>query len=430
MKVFSGSSVSLNPFVLLLVVGIAACTGAEAPDQGFGAGVEAVHDSAGVRIVVSAPAQAGSMLPWHIESEPFLRIGEVDGDPELLFTSIMSVAAQDGVIAVADQMTRDLRLFTMEGVPSARVQQIEASGPGGIGFPRVFPDAATGGFVLVDAIGAIGGVLDPAGQVTRVFRWETSEAGFERGQPVAWTGRALVLWSQTEEGAAGVQRSGGVAEQRTRWARVTPGDPVPSVWDRATRVPIHYVPLGRPGASSPPRMVGVRTPLAQSLPHLTARGDQVYKTSRNGTEVLLLDSDGEMLARYRIGGGERTVTMEDIDREARAFAGRASYPPQDTEAYVEQARSVPPADVLPRFSAVMAGPGGEVWARNVNVDAVAGAGSEWTVFDATGVARGRIAVPSAVTLFQVEEDWILGTVQDATGVPRVVVHALHRRSDP
>lgn len=413
----------------LLLAAIVGCTATDAPNHGFVAGGEMVHDSAGVRIVESDPNDAGSKLPWHVEADPLLRIGEVDGDPALLFTSIMSVAAQNGTIAVADQRARDLRLFDMGGVPLAHVTRLEPVGPDGLGFPRVFPDPATGGFVLVDAIAAAGGFLDRSGQVTDVFRWRPSDIGLEASQPVAWTGQALVLWSQTAEGAEAVRQAGGMVEQRTRWAVLHPGDPGLSVWERETRVPVHYMAPELARARGLPAVLQAQTPLSQSL-HLAARDNWVFKTSRNGTEILRVDTQGSLIARYRIGQEERPVTNADVEREARAVASRLRFTPQATEAYVEYVRTLPSAEVLPRFTAVVAGPAGEVWARNAPVDAAPAEGGQWTVFDPTGVARGSIALPAGFTLFQVEEDWILGTTRDETGVPSVVIHALDRRVEP
>lgn len=418
----------------LMLGAVSACTAAEDPDAGEVAG-GFVTDSAGVRVVESSAAQAEAMLPWELDAVPFLRIGEEEGDPALLFTSIMSVASQSGSIAVADQRTRDVRLFTMEGIPSGRVQQLEPSGPGSLGLPRIFPDAASGGFLLVDVVSSAGGFVDASGRVDRVFRWESGGGAFQRSQPVAWTGQRLVLISRHEEGALEAQRTGGTSMERTRWAQVTPGHSVPQAWDRETRVSIHYVPQGRPGAVGSPRMMGIPAPLTQPL-HLVAREGRVYKTTNNGTEILLLDDRGAELARYRIGGGKPLVSAADVEREARAFAGRMLDSADDIEAYVQQALAVPSAEVLPRFSTLVAGPDGEVWARDVDGTIARGSGSgtgtgsTWTVFDSTGVVRGRVYVPEGVTLFQVEEDWILGTVHDGMGVPRVVLHSLYRRSTP
>jgi len=412
---------------LLMLAAVPACAGTEGTEAGAVAGDASVIDSAGVRVVESTGAQAESVLTWAVDPVPFLQIGEEDGDPALLFTSIMSVAAQSGTIAVADQRTRDVRLFTMEGVPSGRVQQLEPSGPGGLVFPRIFPDSVSGGFLLVDAVASVGGFVDASGRVDRVFRWGTGGTAFQRLQPVAWSGRRLVLVSRHEEGALEAQRSEGTSEEITRWAHLAPGDSVLVAWDRETRVPIHYVPQGRHGAAASPRMIGIRTPLTQSV-HLTARDGHIYKTTRNGTEILLLDDQGEEVARYRIGGGEQSVSASDIEGEARAFAGRVLSSAEEIEAYVQQALAVPPAEVLPRFSTLLAGPNGEVWARTVVSGT--GTGTEWTVFDETGVARGRVGIPQGVTLFQVDEDWILGTVHDGIGVPRVVLHSLHRSPEP
>lgn len=110
---------------LLALISMAACSGGEA-------WTGTVTDSAGVTIVANTDrGMWGEGEGWTLEPE--LRIGVVEGDPELQFGQIGLIAVDSrGRVFVLDAQARNVRVFSSDGTYEQTIGQ-PGEGPGELG---------------------------------------------------------------------------------------------------------------------------------------------------------------------------------------------------------------------------------------------------------------------------------------------------------
>jgi hypothetical protein len=84
-------------------------------------------------------------------------------------------------------------------------------------------------------------------------------------------------------------------------------------------------------------------------------------------------------------------------------------------------------DYLPVYETLLPDSEGFLWVKPYTPQWERG--GDWWVFDSSGRWLGSIPVPDSLTLLDVGEDYILGTVRDEQDVERVLMFSLDRRSD-
>ena len=96
---------------MLVVFVTAATTGALAGQESH-----TVRDSAGIPIVENSGPAWSEGQPWSFGTEPTLRIGTVEGDPNYIFERVRGATRMDdGTIVVLESGTNELRLFDGNG---------------------------------------------------------------------------------------------------------------------------------------------------------------------------------------------------------------------------------------------------------------------------------------------------------------------------
>jgi hypothetical protein len=86
---------------------------------------------------------------------------------------------------------------------------------------------------------------------------------------------------------------------------------------------------------------------------------------------------------------------------------------------------LPTGEHLPPFSDLVAGPGGELWAREG--DRPGAATAAWTVIDRSGTLTARLHLPARWRILSVERDRLLVVDRDDLDVEQVRIHALRGR---
>ena len=104
---------TMSRFGCLLCLGaVVACRGAEETARA----TFTVADSAGIEVVTShAPAWSANDA-WRVDDRPLVRIGELDGPPELTFANVRATGwLSDGRIFVGDDRSHSVRVFGPQG---------------------------------------------------------------------------------------------------------------------------------------------------------------------------------------------------------------------------------------------------------------------------------------------------------------------------
>ena len=133
----------------------------------------------------------------------------------------------------------------------------------------------------------------------------------------------------------------------------------------------------------------------------------------------------------------RATTQADFDHYIDAeVAKRASfyatnYPSlPDADAIVNNYRryleSGTMAEAFPAFSSVIGDRAGYLWIREYDFPGEERKAPLWTVFDPGGLVLGYIETPTALEIYEIGEDYILGRVHDELEVEYVQVWPLER----
>jgi hypothetical protein len=124
---------------------------------------------------------------------------------------------------------------------------------------------------------------------------------------------------------------------------------------------------------------------------------------------------------------------------ARLDSLPAPFPPRRWDAAVVQRLARAASDPLdaaewdrrwlpstpPRFAGLHTDPGGGVWVEEFRE--VASEPRELRLVEPRGVVSARMTVPGGVRVLEVGRDYLLGVVEDADGVPEVLMYRLNRR---
>jgi hypothetical protein len=114
------------------------------------------RDSAGVEIVEISASTLDALPVWRIADTPSLSVGELDGDPEYLFTAMAGarVAVLDSALAIVDGSGRDgtleIRIFDAEGRFLRKVGRA-GSGPGEFRVAPAIRPGDHGGLVALES---------------------------------------------------------------------------------------------------------------------------------------------------------------------------------------------------------------------------------------------------------------------------------------
>ena len=384
-------------------------------DQQSPAGLQSeVRDSAGIRIVENARPSDGSRLGWRIGPEPDVSIGVLEGEePYMLHWVADATKLPDGRIVVANGGTEEVRMFDGDG------QHLTTLGGEGEG-PREFMSLVGVGQWQGDSIAAwYAGILGIS-----IFDYEGVF-----GRSIFLRSEQSVNWLRPRPEAVrqdGTLLSRRVLDDESRSAVV-------EIWDGGGLLSAS---LGRhPGEE----IIFTTDGRGNTLLTHIAYGRWLV-TGLWGDLVVVSPTSRYEIRAYREDGTLDRIVRRDHEPRAPTEADRAPYvedqmihilaTPELPEQIVEEARShflgVPLAETFPAFTSVMTDAAGNLWVEEYEFPLEDRPGVLWTVFDPAGQVLGFVETPEGLEIFEIGEDYILGTTEDELEVEYVQVWPLER----
>ncbi|HSL70829.1 MAG TPA: hypothetical protein VK864_11350 [Longimicrobiales bacterium] len=365
-----------------------------------------VRDSAGVQIIEHSTelVNALELQRW---PDANLVLGEAEGEPELEFSGIRSIAAlADGRIVVADGASNELRTFTSDG-SHQRSSGGLGSGPGEFRL-LLWARAMTG-----DSILAYDGALDrftvlaADGRIIRVHRAAPVSdlpyapvATFRDGSVLGVTARPLggisgdgiLIDSSTlfvHDAAGAFRDSVGHAFFMERWARSS------GIYNLVLRVP-----YGRTGL-------------------FAVAGDLVCVGDGGQFEIRCLTPAGALTRVIRVAVPQVAVTPADVDSHfAKMWDRRA-----DAARSTALRRELPFPASFPAFELMAGARNGQLWVVSYRAPRL----PERTVFvfDDAGRLVRRFVLRADLQIATIEAGHIYGVLRDELGVERVARYPIH-----
>ncbi|MCY4398896.1 MAG: hypothetical protein OXE96_06045 [Gemmatimonadetes bacterium] len=371
-----------------------------------------VRDSAGIRIVENPQPPDGSRLGWRVGPEPAVSIGVLEGEePYMLHWVADAIKLPDGRIVVANGGTEEVRVFDGDG-HHLTTWGGEGDGPGEFrSLAHVAP--WPGDSIAAWYSGRLGiAVFDYDGNFGRSFVLGSSETAVwlrPRPHAVRETGVILAITAPESADTAVVEiRDGEGALSASLGTH--PGAEVIITTNDEGATYVSWKIYGRE--------------LVAGL-----WGDQIVVSPNDRYEIRAFRADGTLARIVRRDHVPRAPIEADRApwvEEQLSFYREANVP----EAMWEQARqefeNTPLAQTFPAFSSVMTDATGHLWVEEYEFPREDRPGVLWTVFDPTGRVLGFVETPEGLEIFEIGEDYILGSTEDEFEVEYVQMWPLER----
>ena len=395
-------------FALVFPLFAIACdNGAETTETGLHSVVE---DSAGITIVENAQPAPDSRLPWQFGDHPSLSIGVVEGDEANQLFKIRDVTRlADGRIVVANSGSGEIRIFNPDGSHEGTWGG-RGEGPGE--FSSGGPTAIAlwpGDSIAAPNTGPRLSLFDMDGNHGRDIAIEITRCDVRDLLPDGRiVSRGCLLLNRRAVGSSDLVR------YDTEWSILdTDGTLHVSLGEFLdTEEWVISVPDGT-GETPHPFRRGTRGSLW---------GELVAIGVQDSYEIKAFAANGSLVRIVRRDGGPESPTRADQDAY---FARRFADAPADRRAaLMRSVRDMPLVDSYPAFEEILSDLAGYLWVREYRMF---GEGDlVWTVFDPEGRVQGLVETPAGLNVFEIGEDYVLGSAEDELGVEYVQVWALSR----
>jgi hypothetical protein len=334
-----------------------------------------------------------------VDSLPRLVIRDtvLEGEPVLLFPAGATVLS-NGTVAVADKWASAVRYFDRDGALVRTVGRA-GEGPGEFNDPAWLGQCGRDSVFVWDSMQREMTVLDGAGTIVREVPLSGNANLFTCGP----TGRFVVI--------------GRVVNMlRSLMAlRDNPGHrDSASVWIGANG-PDSTIGLGVMPAYEQ-RMLGKFTRLAVGT-------DRIFVGTGDSAFVGVLDTAGVAVGGFAIDVEPRAPT--DANFEAAVESQLASFQdPAGREDFRQVAREMfAPPDVMPPYFGFVVDRHDLLW---ITLSAPGDGETRLRAVTEAGEHVANLTIPEEITLWEVGDDYLLGTAPDADGVYGVVLYGLHR----
>ncbi|MGH7541537.1 MAG: 6-bladed beta-propeller, partial [Gemmatimonadota bacterium] len=373
-------------------------------------------DSAGIEIVTSTSPAWDPGEEWRLAPAPRVRIGRVDGPPELqLYRVVDAARLTDGRIVVANAGTAELRVYAADGT------YLSALGAEGEG-PGEFRNLRS-----ID--------LGPGDTIYASDTENRRVSVFAPGGPTGWElARSFTLDAHAERRFPLYRGRFADGSLLVSARRVLADPPADGAVLRGTTTYLAYDTDGAPA------LVLGDFPNTPRYVRTTTRGGGVI-------EISFTDVPFEIGTRWAMGGDELFVAA-DASYEVRAIGpdGRvarilrrvvepASVSPDLVEHLVEEADdperrewlreayAATTPERVPAIDSLRADRDGHLWARRYRMPGAVTA-DRWDVFARDGRWLGEVRTPRALEVLAVGHDFVLGRERDELDVERVVVYEI------
>lgn len=369
-------------------------------------------DSAGVEIVTSDPLNSDARCT--LSEEPAVSIGSLEGDDPYLFYFLRGAnRLSDGSIAVMDNGTGEIRIFSAQG-EHLRSMGGKGEGPGEFRIGRfiwVLPGdtlwvgdyrpwryhvyAADGQYSRTVDIKPLyfnasldGGVLDNGTSINVRDLFDWMDERFQRPEPL-----------YVEAHAADGTLIGELAELNgMRWGNVEGSDASVFV-------------------------------LFDPVPRIAARGATIAIATAREPEVRILDEQFRLRRIVRWEDREGEVTGAHVQRWREAYMERRGGRRSEDWSGVDEAvvsEDRPVAEVFPAVADVAVGRDGRLWVLPYRKP---GGTVERMAFGPDGRFLCHFANTSGAAIYEFGADYILGVDRDEMDVERVVMYELRVPGD-
>ena len=356
----------------------------------------------------SQVSNTGSVHSWTLSPSPVIEIGAAEHEGPDLFGQVVGVVrTSDGHIAVADGLTRELRVFDLAGQHIATAGRV-GEGPGEFRTMRPPMRCAEDSVFVWDPNLQRVSVFTSAGDYARSFR----DASVRAAHP-DWPG-----WKMT------CNREGVVVASTRNVSDLRP------VHEGPTRIEMGIqltslrsgagVDLGRvPGdefyfaqGTLAPRPLGMMTLVAIGSSRIYVSTGDDFRISVFTLDGDRLDPIGEPLTRVPLNRRRVDAFIDEAVRtsrngeKARSFYQGLEYP-----------------DKLPCYSQLLVDPDENLW---VELYAEPGdhGGRSWRVYDREGSLESQVQMPRGFEVFEVGGDYVLGVWRNDVGVDFVRMYNL------
>lgn len=402
---------SIQPCPIRLAVGlatiilpvVAACEVGSDTGQTL---ISEVRDSAGITIVDNTRPAPDSRLGWRIRETPAVSIGTEEGDPgEMLFDVRDATRLADGRIVVANAGTSELRVFGADG---AYLETWGGQGDGPGEFSAYTPEAVArwpgDSIAAGNMFGRRVEVFDSQGDAGRTV---TMADGYHSFLGVLPDGTVLAKPSAVLMG--GIFGAGEPLIRRDEdFGLLRP--------DGGRRLSLGALP-GEEWFSSPAGPMAMRHPFGRAT-IATIWGDLAVVAPTDHYELRAYRSDGTLVRIIRREHELRSPTRAELD------ALLAALPEERRMGLLAETADMPLVEFFPAFDAVESDPLGNLWVREYGLPGQDG--NVWTVFDAEGRVQGLVETPPDLDVFEIGEDYFIGSTADEFDVERVQVWPLDR----
>ena len=390
---------------LLCVVLVTSCQHQRAPTPSAG-----THDSAGVEIVETDTPVWKSTSKWTVDAEPFVSIGEAEGDDPYLFSRIEgSVRRTDGTIVVADGSARELREFDSTG---RFLSSKGRRGPGPAEFGSIHGMARCGSSeIWVDA-----GSRISIWSVNLEYLREFTVPDNIMWPLVCFGGTGLLvkrdIGSEGDFGGEGEPPRNTISFDSLHLMVL---DSMGGSRHDLMDIPLWayvYVPKGR-------TLYGIIHPFGRST-LLAPDGPNVVIGYAERLEVNTFSRTGVLLRIAR--GPSEDLTLGAAWR--REFEKAALVGPEKDARELVKIAGDPMPSTIPAYSALKIDRDSNIWVKRF---ALPGHSTDrWGVFDRGGRFLGHVAVPAGLEVYEIGPDYVLGSETDSLYVQRVRGYRLHR----
>lgn len=396
-------------FVTLAVVLAAGC--ADGPESA--PPTAAVRDSAGIVVVENRRGPADVEGPLGVEPDPVFRIGGLDAPSDRQVHQVRGgLILADGSVALFDGSSQEVRVFAADGSPRARWGG-EGEGPGEFSGGALLGTRPGDTLVVWDATLRRLSLVDPAEGFVRSVTAESDAGGFPVGLGMLGTDWAVFgggLFFSSDQGfPEGRFRSD--SDYRTLHVGGEAGPPIGSFPG-----PEMFARVEGGGFSARSLPFGLRTVAA-------AADSLVWIATGERWELRGWAPGGTLRRIVRAPADPEPVTDGLIDTWIEAQL--ADVDPGDQATQRRALLDLPTGEHVPPFSDLVAGPGGELWARDGDRPGTASTG--WTVIDGAGTLTARLDLPTRWRILAVYRDRILVVDRDELDVEQVRIHRLTGR---
>ncbi len=349
-------------------------------------------------VCVHTSAVAQSAV-WRLDGTPTVRIGVSDNAELSLAAPAGATRLPNGNIVVGDLAAYALREFSPSGALVKRYAR-KGKGPGEVEY--LAPLLRCGNAMVANDIAGSLSVFTLDGTFERAFRLTPTSY---RVACNAARHFAVMGWAADRDMKAGVYR------------------PMVKYWiaraDSNVIIPLATLPAGdrwREGGGDRPMPLGRE-------PRVAISSTRAYITLGDKVEVLVFDLTGKALPSLSVPSSPVRVTARDIEaereREIASLGERA-------RARTEQGyKTIALPEFMPATRDLLVDATGAVWVQHY--PRASSPDVQWTVFGADGKVRATMRMPSALEVYEIGAEYVLGRFIDPDEqVPEVRLYRLRR----